>query len=195
MLSVMPAVSQGAINLELRQFHPNPLPVGGFADQDLYAVWDGSGDDTISAIDLLFTWDPAHLSMDGSDDSFSETPILASFFPTGSGEVNDASPPTTGQGQVTVFMQAGQTATISQTGTLVTTLLFTALSPTPGTPISLVSQIDTHHTKVYGGAVENSDVTGTLTGSTVVITPEPGALVLLAAAAAPLCIRRRRRET
>src|SRR4051812_37657089 len=88
LLSAMPAASRAAIDLELRQFQPNPRAVGDFADQDIYAVWDGTGDNAISALDLLFTWEPSKVHLDGSDDTFSEVPILTSFFPTGAGEVN-----------------------------------------------------------------------------------------------------------
>lgn len=195
-LGACPALS--AIDLELRPAD-NPWLVGDTVAVGLYAVSDDPGQvQTFSALRLVFGWEPGYLDLIGLDQT-GAVPLQASMFPAGDmWGLNEQLPPQDGDGLYQASAPLGMPIETTSAGVLVTTLLFEASArisatlvdalPAGGDPLI--------NTAVIDGLVPGLDVTGTLTGATIVIVPEPGSQRLLAAvcAAGGLVRRGRRRR-
>lgn len=182
-----------AVSLELRPAFQVVNP-GDYADLELYAVSD-SGDVTISAADVLITWDPTYLDLVGLDISGASGVMSAYFPPVGPwSEYNDGqAPPTDGTAYFRVDALLGQPLTVTPAGTLLTTILIDALAPTvPGSTIFSIATTlggDTE-SRVFDGVTPALKVTGSLGSAEIVILPEPATLSLLGLG---LVVLRRRR--
>jgi hypothetical protein len=160
----------------------------------------------LSALQVIFTWDPTKLQLNG----YSTTggpPLSISGFLSDAYGLNESNPPADGNGIFFALDSPGNPIGATQAGTLISTLMFTALAPTPLTPVSVLPSANAPginpntaapyplgFTQVFDGTVPNTDVTGTATGGivTIVAVPAPSgaAAILLGALGAS---RRRRR--
>lgn len=189
----MPRSATALINLELRPAN-QVVNVGDPADLELYAVSDSTGNQLLSAADVIITWDTTYLDLLGASQVGAAAPT--SFFPLADpyGNINGGvSPPTGGIGLLSILAGLGSPVSATPSGTLITTFVIDAIAPTPGTLFSIVLNGGTGgKTTVYGGP--NIDVTGTLSVANITILPEPSALMLLAVGAAGLTRTTRRRR-
>ncbi|MCK4340746.1 MAG: PEP-CTERM sorting domain-containing protein [Phycisphaerae bacterium] len=184
------------INLEYR-VAANPWWVGDAVEVGLYAVSDNPGDyQSFSAIRTVFDWDPTYLDLLQLDQS-GAVPLMSSAFPVADAwDLNEVVPPQDGDGLYQALANFGGPVEATPEGALITTFLFEALLPTPATPVNILIEggdpmIDT---AVIDGEVPGLNVTGTLTGATITIIPEPATLGLLAAAGLMRLTRRRGRD-
>lgn len=152
--------AQGAVNLEFRPATQlaranDTISVG------LYAVYTGSGNTNISAMDVLLQWDPSKLQLLGNvnDGPYS---WLQSNFPPDSGLDGLNNTFADGNAKYTALAQFFSTAQATPAGLLVTTFQFKALAATPGTTISIPLTLGANsRTAVYGNAFPGEDITGT----------------------------------
>ena len=169
------------INLEWR-----PAPQTVFVDDPvglgLYAV---SADSELTqlfrALDLVFSWDPNYLQLDGLDQS-GAVPLLSSGFPANDLHgLNEVVPPADGDGYYKAWAHLGQPVVVDPAGVLLTTFLFTALAPTDATQVvmEVSGGSPVLETTVWGGPGANTNVTGTLDTGVIEIIPEPATLILL----------------
>lgn len=178
------------IDLEFRPSH-QVATVSQTVDIGLYAVSDSAVNQPMSAVDLVFGWDPSFLDLTGLSQT-GAVPLLSSFFPAGDPwGVNEVVPPQDGGGFYSAFAQLGSPVQVTPAGVLLTTFKFTALAETPLTTVGMLSSISCQNTVVFGGSMPNTDVTGTLSHATVEIVPEPGSVLLLFAGVTLLARRRR----
>lgn len=163
------------IGLEFRLLTPEPIAVGDEVHIGLYAVSEVmSGTPSLSAIDMVFVWESSSLMLTGLDPNMALSLAFSGFPVTGSGGLNESDPPLDGDGFYVAF--AGFSAPVPATpaGIRITTFVFEALAiddaasidilPTGGSPLRT--------TIVYDGTTPNTDVTGTLTGTSVLICTE-----------------------
>ncbi|GAB4382740.1 MAG: hypothetical protein Kow0022_00930 [Phycisphaerales bacterium] len=194
LVALAASTASGDVNLEFRP-EAGVIGVGQAARVGLYATWDGSGaGQTVSAIELVFSWDTGYLSLTGLDGTGGASLITSDFPLTGSGGLNESAPPGDGDGLYRAFAMLGTPIDVSVPGgALITTFLFQGLAETPATPVDILASGGSPEvfTRVFDGTVPNTVVTGTLTGTTITIVPAPGAGVLLLTAA--FAARRRRR--
>ncbi len=157
------------VSLELRAVD-DVISFGDDAFVGLYAVSDTPGvDHPISAIEAVITWDPATLALVGLEGT-GGAPLLFSGFPaTGSGGLNESIVPQDGDLFYLALGQLGAPIDASPAGTLITTLVFEAVSSGPDSPIAIEVSGGSplKDTIVYDGTIPNTDVTCTLTGETV----------------------------
>ncbi len=194
-LCIVAAATAGAeVNLEFRPV-ASTINIGDTAQIGLYATWDGSGlGQTASAIEVAFGWDTSYLSLLGIDGTGGAALISSGFPAAGSGGLNEAALPADGDGFYLAFASLGSPIdTTVAGGALVTTFLFQGLNLTPGTSIDMFAAAGSPivETRVFDGAIPNTVVTGSLSGTSITIIPSPGGLALLGISA--LAIRRRRR--
>jgi hypothetical protein len=191
---IIPRVVSANIILELRPA-VQTVNVSDFADVGLYAVSDNGSNQLMSAADVMFTWDPTYISLDGADIIGADPNVLAGFFPAADpyGNINQGmNPPTSGTGFWSVLASFGNPVAATPSGTLISTFLLTALAPTPLTVVSIVPNAGNGgHTKVYDGTIPNLDVTGSLGHSNITILPEPASLSLLLLGTMTVGYRRR----
>lgn len=190
-VAVTTAIAAADIGLEFRAVSP-VYSVGDTVEFGLYAVADSSVGQTLSALEAIFEWDPAFLSLVGLDGAGGASFLLADFMMVGSGGLNEANPPADGDGLFIGLASLGSPILATPSGTLLTTFQFEALAETPATPLDLLPQAGSplRSTIVFDGAVPNTDVTGALAGDTVRIVPAPG--LAFGAMLMPLLARRRR---
>jgi hypothetical protein len=130
----------------------------------LYAVSDDAGPQLLSAIDLLFAWDPDFLQLLGLDQT-GAAPFLLSDFPTaGDHGLNEAVPPQDGDGFYLYFAPLGNPVAATPEGTLITTLQFLAVGTTPLTTVQIIPTGGSPpgDTRVVSGKVKGLIITGTL---------------------------------
>lgn len=158
----------GEINLELRAA-PEPC-LGRELRIELYAVSDSGEDQSIAAMDVILAWDPAVLRLLGVDTT-GPYPYawLFSGFSNDGGLDGLNNTWEDGNAKYTALAQlGGAPAYATPEGLLVTALRFRKLrvgSPTAVTMPETFGQYT--RTVVYDGFVPGLDVTGTLTGATV----------------------------
>ncbi len=178
------------INLEWRPATPT-VTVGNTVNLGLYAVSDDGSDQSISAMDVIISWDSGYLDLLGvSDDG--PYAWIASGFPNDAAldGVNDSL--ADGDALYSAYAALGSPAFATPAGLLVTTFQFEALALTVGTPLTIPPTFGTFtETEVFDGAVPGLGVHGTLGAATVTIVPEPGSLALLVAGVG-LAVRRGR---
>lgn len=187
------ATGQAAVNLEFRPLN-QVVNLGDAVGVGLYAVSDDASTQFTSAIDAIFTWDPAFLQLVGVDGT-GGAPLLAStFFPDGHG-LNESNPPQDGDGFYTAFAMPGNPVGATSSGTLITTFVFQTLQLTPLTPVDLLATGGSPQgsTTVFHATIPATSITGTLHGATITIIPAPGAAGLLGLAG--LAASRRRSRT
>ena len=166
----LPAVVQGAINLELR---PATMQIAKPLDEvrlGLYAVSDSEGNQLMAAADVIIGWNPTLLLLMGNDNT-GAVPLLFSGFPANdTSHINEVIPPQDGNGLYVAWANFGQPVAATPSGTLLTTFQFRALALTPATVVAILPSAGSPVgcTTVYGTA-PGSVVTGTLGAATVVI--------------------------
>jgi hypothetical protein len=178
------------INLEWR---PDALTVE-VGEPVALGLWAYSNPEELQlfrALDMVFTWDPTHLRLDGLDPT-GGVELLSSCFPANDPYgLNELVPPQDGDGYYQAWAHLGQPIQVSPAGILLTTFEFTALAPTDGTlvDIAISGGSPLLETTVWGGPDANTIVTGTLGETWVEIVPEPATLMLLALSACVLLRR------
>lgn len=180
-----------SINLEFRPVNPVVLP-GQQVDVGLYAVSDDQTNQLLSAIQMIFTWQPFHLTLMGVNGT-GAPPLTYSGFPTsGHFGLNELPVPQDGDG----FYLALSFTPVAATplGTLITTFNFTAQSPTSGpTAVGmLLAGGEGGQTIVASGSVPGLNVTGTLSPGYITIVPAPATAGLLCGGLLLFRSRRRR---
>jgi hypothetical protein len=137
---------------------------------DLYAISDSEESQSISAMDVILSWDAAVLQLTGVD---SDGPYpyqwLFSGFTNDSGLDGLNNTWTDGNALYTAMAQlGGGPAWAPPDGLLVTRFLFRKLHVGDPTLVSILDSFgDYTHTVVYDGLIPGLDVTGTLTPVTV----------------------------
>ncbi|MFZ4576137.1 MAG: hypothetical protein ACOYN0_17265, partial [Phycisphaerales bacterium] len=127
-----------AINLEFRATAP-VYSVGDTVNFGLYAVSDTVGlPQTFSAAEVVFTWDPAYLDFTGLN-AAGGPPLLLSTFPSfaQSGGLNEVALPQDGNGYYRSYAQFLSPILATNSGTLIRTFQFEALSPTLSTSMQI----------------------------------------------------------
>lgn len=155
---LMPVVSPANINLDLRPDN-QIATVGSTVNLTLYAVSDSAQNESIGAMDVIITWDPAKLQLVG----FTNAGNGYAWFQSGfllPGGLNASY--SDGDAIWTAFAQPGMPAYATPAGLKVTTFQFTALATTPATAVAIPRNRGGEQTTVYDGVLPNTDVTGTL---------------------------------
>ena len=175
--------AQGAgaqVDLEFRTMQPLADP-GDTVAIGLYAVGQpGAPVETVGAVEAVFTWDTGHLILLGVDPSNPANLVFGGFPAAGSGGLNEAMPPADGDGLFVGLGPLGTPIIASPTGTLLAVLNFEATFSTPGADVGIEATGGSplRETVVYDGTTPNTVVTGTLTGTSVVIRCGPFDLAL-----------------
>ena len=154
------------INLELRPA-ASTWGVGDLVEIGLYAVSDDpEADQLLSAMDVIFTWDPEYLELLGVSCEDCPNWVFAGF-PDDPYGLNEEDPPQDGDAMFTVFAPLGVPVPATPEGTHVTDFQFRALAVVEETDIPILESAGDPlgYTVVYDGTVPGLDVTGTLEGA------------------------------
>jgi len=177
-----PAAAPANIDLQWRPADQtvqpgNPVSISLFAVSD-----DPQRVQLLSAMDVVFSWQPQFLRLDGLTQSGAVPLLYSGFPPNDPSGLNEIIPPADGDGLYQALARLGQPVEATPQGTLMTTFLFTALAPTAGTDLLILPAGGSPPTRtvVWDGTVPNHDVTGLLGSATVRVVPEPSSAVLLA---------------
>lgn len=128
----------------------------------LFAVYTGSGNNNITAMDVLPIWDPAVLQLLGVNN---DGPYVwfSSGFPGDSGLDGLNNTWTDGNAKYTALAQFQTPAQATTQGLKVTTFRFKALTPSAGSTLSIAAMLGLHsRTVVYGNAFPGEEITGTM---------------------------------
>ncbi|MFN0135668.1 MAG: hypothetical protein ACKVS9_06060 [Phycisphaerae bacterium] len=162
MAQALPALA--AINLEFRK-PAQSVCVGDPVRIGLYAVSSDASTPVLAAIDLVFSWDPAYLDLQGVDGTGATT-LFGSFFPPSDPfGLNEVVPPQDGDGLYIAYAPLGTPVPATPAGTLITTFVFTAIANTPGpsfVTIEPTGGTPLIATNVWSGVEPGTPVTGTL---------------------------------
>lgn len=174
------SASHGAIDLSLRG-PSSQINVGSQVAVGIYASASSGEPEGLLSLQVIFSWDTSRLQLVGLSGIGGSSFTASGFFHDAYG-INELAVPTDGNAMFIGLGPLGSSILASPSGTLLSTLLFTAVAPTPGTPLNIVtsagSPIGT--SVVYGDAGPNVNVTGSLTGTTIQIVPAPATALLLA---------------
>ncbi len=168
-------VASADVNLEFR-VDDNLVDPADTVPVRIYVVGDpGPPAETVGAIEAIFTWDTVHLTLDGVDPANPANLIFAGFPAVGTGGLNEANPPADGDGVFVGLGPLGTPTPAAEAGTLFATLNFTAVFSTPNTDISFLASAGTptRETVVFDGTTPNTIVTGTLSGTSLIIRCGP----------------------
>lgn len=191
LVSTAASAGEELINLEWR---PDALTVevGEPVALGLWAYTNPEETQLFRALDMVFTWDPTYLRLDGLDPTGAVDLLSSGFPPNDAYGLNELVPPQDGDGYYRAWAHLGQPIQVSPAGILLTTLEFTALTLTDGTLVDIAVSGGSPllETTVWGGPDANTNVTGTLGETCVQIVPEPATLTLLALGACALLRRR-----
>ncbi len=159
------------IDLEYRVVS-DTVQVGEMVACGLFAVSDDDTNQSFSAMEVIFGWDPDFLGFLGIDGTGAVS-LQASFlpYPDGTG-LNEANPPEDGDGLYIAWAPLGNPVDATPEGVLLTTFLFEALAPTPFTSMSILEEWGTdpvYETFIVDGEIPGLIVTGILTGAAVEI--------------------------
>jgi hypothetical protein len=198
-LALSGAISANAsINLEFRPL-AQTVNVGNPFNVGLYAVSDSVANQSIASIDALMSWDPVYIQLIGLTNNGPYS-WFSSNFPNDAG-VDGLNAPYTpipandGDAYYRAFRNFSNPAFATPAGLLVTTFTFNALALTPSTSLLIPSNLGSgSRSYVVDGLIAGLEVTGALGSSKITITPEPGALSLLAGAVVLCLIRRSSRR-
>ena len=163
------------VNLEFR-VDDNLVDPGDTVPVHIYIVGDpGPPAETVGAVEAIFTWDPTHLVLTGVDPANPANLIFAGFPAVGTGGLNEASPPADGDALFIGLGPLGTPTPATEAGTLFATLLFTANFSTPNTDLAFLPSAGspTRETVVYDGITPNTIVTGSLSGTSVIVRCGP----------------------
>lgn len=179
-----------AVDIEFRPDWQS-VNVGDTVDVELYLVASNGGNELVSALDLFFGWDNTYLDLLGLDHTGEPSLLRSEFLAGDLFGVNEVVPPQDGDGLYQAQAMLGQPIVATPLGTFITTLQFEALAETAGTDVIILPSAGTptRDTAVFDGTVPNLDITGTFSGATVEIVPEPATWLLILLAGA--CGRRR----
>lgn len=173
------AVSHASIDLALQSTQPQYSVGDQVAVQVRARASFGEAEGMLS-FQMIFNWDVTRLRLLSVNTTGGQSFTAIGFFHDAYG-INEANPPADGSAILIGLGPLGSSIMAPPTGTLLTTMIFTALAPSQGTPISIMpsagSPVGT--TVVYGDAGPNVSVTGLTTGTSVTIVPAPIAPALL----------------
>lgn len=184
----LPPIASATISLVYRPAEQT-VYVGDTVEIGLYAVSDDQTTQPLSAVDLVFAWDPAYLQLTGlnHDDAVENG---GSFFPENDiFGLNEVVPPQDGDGLYVLFAPLFDAINATPQGVLLTTFEYLALDQTNQTTLDMldVGGDPPRQTVVWGGGEHaNEDVTGAIGTATVTIIPEPASILLFLTAAATL---------
>jgi hypothetical protein len=173
------------INLEWRPL-AQTVDIGDPVGVGLYAVSDNSQQQGFSSVQVIMDWNPTYLLCTGNSTEGAVDLYGSSFIPGDSFGINESNPPTDGDGIWFGMVSFGEERFATPAGALLTTITFTALAPTPDTPLTMLADSSGHphpphptgYTKMLN--LGSQSVLGALGGSaTVTILPEPATLGLL----------------
>jgi hypothetical protein len=197
---VAASAASAAIDLELRQ--PSQIVIVGQTVQiGLYAVSDNLSNQSLSTVDLVFSWDPSYLQLISLNQTGADANVLSAFFPAGDmWGLNEAVPPQDGTGLQLTWAMFGSPVQATPAGTLLTTFQFQALTETPlFSPTQMIINTSggngpggPRETKVLSGEESNLPVTGQLGMAEVTIVPEPSIGIMAALALGGATVRRKR---
>lgn len=130
----------------------------------------------ISALDVIFTWDPTLLELLGVDDGNADVSWLVSGFLNDPDDINDgiSDPPigvpnNDGDALFTALAPPGAPAPTGPDDIVITTLLFRALQTTPATVVQFLPTLgDFGQTRVFGEGKQN-DITGDISATATVV--------------------------
>mgnify|MGYP003870669729 CR=1 FL=1 len=187
-------IAEANINVEFRPSQPF-YNVGDVVRVGVYATSDSASNQLLSAAQIIFDWDIAFLQLTGNS-GIGAVSLLSSGFPSPDPYgLNEANPPMDGNGLYVAFANFGSPVAATPSGTLLTTLVFSALAETAATPVDILASGGSPlgRTTVFDGTIPNFDVTGTLTGASITIVPAPGAATFGGVVVCTMLGRRRRR--
>ncbi|MGE3182079.1 MAG: hypothetical protein AB7N71_10640 [Phycisphaerae bacterium] len=150
------SVATANINLELRPLS-QAVEVGDPVQIGIYAVSDSAMDQPFTQANIVFTWDPSFLTLDGLDNTGAAPFFRSNFNPTS--PVNETFPPADGDAMYSHLSMTGSETDATPAGTLLTTLEFTAVACAVDTPVAIVAGVSPDNTVVRFGFF---DRTGTL---------------------------------
>ncbi len=157
----------GVIDLEFRPSFQVVAP-GETVSVGLYAVSADATDDVISVMDVVLTWDPTFLSLQGVVNNGPYNWLSSGLPFNAIGDLNVDL--TDGDATYTARSRFAPqpSAMATSTGLLVTTIQFTAVVETSGVSLDMVESLGIASTKVISD-IPAFDVHGTLDGATVVV--------------------------
>jgi hypothetical protein len=163
----------GNIDLTLRTGLPQ-YNVGDSVSIGVYAQANLGEAEGMLSFQMIFNWDITKLRLLSVSTVGGQPFTAVGFFHDAYG-INEVSPPLDGSAILIGLGPLGSSIMAQPSGTLLTTMMFTALAPSAGTPLSILpsggSPMGT--TVVYGDAGPNVNVNGTHTGTSVTIIPAP----------------------
>ncbi|MCA9289678.1 MAG: hypothetical protein KDA25_01030 [Phycisphaerales bacterium] len=115
--------------------------VGDLIEIDIIVSADGPDPQPFAALDAILSWDPSFMVLLGVDDSNAGAPFfISSFLPDPDGINADL---TDGDALYTALAPPGNpvNAPPAPGQLIVTTVQFTALAPTPGTPLAFIPEL------------------------------------------------------
>lgn len=123
----------------------------------VYAVSDSPFDQAFAALDVLVGWDPTLLNPisytnAGAGYAWGNSGFL---FPTLNGNLNDGDAEWSGERQL-----GGPFPLATPAGLKLTTLKFTAVAPTPGTPVTMPATLSGRNTRVFHPSIPNTNILG-----------------------------------
>lgn len=163
--------ARGEVNLQWRPATPT-VRLGETVRLALYAVSDDpQNDQALSAIDLVFTWDPSALRLVRVDNTgavafgFSGFPVSEPF------SLNEEIPPQDGDGLYQAQAELGSLVVATADGVLITTFEFAPLATTLSSDLrmSIPGGTPSTDTVVWDGVVPNQPITGTLSDASITI--------------------------
>lgn len=170
-LMLVASGASGEIHLEWR-IAVQTVFIGETVRLGLYAVSDSDELQSISAMNVIVTWDEHALSLIGLDGTGGAT-LGFSGFPPDPHQLNEANPPADGDAMYVAFAPLGDVIEATGAGTLITTFVFEARTQTPRSPVRIVEQAGDPPglTVIYDGDEPNLDVTGMLGSASITIRP------------------------
>lgn len=160
--------------------------VGNFVDVQLFASSDDGTSRSISAMDVILSYDPAYLSLQSVTNPGGQW-LASGFLP----DLDGVNASITDGDAIYTALAPGAALPAVPPDLEVTTIRFLALAPTAGTDLIILPTIGAMgETRVFGEGVQNN-VTGDFSSiATIRVVPEPASLALVALGGL-LCARRR----
>lgn len=162
-MTITTVATTSLVNLELRP-SVQSVDIGDTVELELYAVACGS-DAEVFSLQAILQWDPTKLEGVTLDRTGEPAGLDVSDFL--SDPLNDSF--ADGDAIYTGHAAFGDSFTVTTAGTLITTFSFTALEETPGTPVDIPLMLDDGETRVINAMPAGQNITGELTGATVII--------------------------
>ncbi len=163
--------ARGDIDLELRTTSSTAV-VGGTFTVSLYAV-SSSAPSQSSAGEVILTWDTAFVQLAGLNSTGAPSYLASGFLADAHG-LNASL--TDGDAMWTFFATPGSPIVATPAGMLLMRFDFTALattSPTTLINIAATGGSPAGQTIMYDAVIPNTDITGTLSGTSMLVLPTP----------------------